>query len=290
MLRSVEGTDYWWGKGWSLFATYSNAPVHQNADKLSIMLYGNSHHWLVDCEARAGVYHAFSSAVQRELNRETVCHNTLLVDGVGQRHPDRRLDLVEYAMLPDAKRLTIGDLDGRLYQDVRQLRTVIVRDEYVLDVFQVEAPEEHDYAWLTHIDGLPSDGSVTEWLPTDLPDAPPWKWLRDPRKADVAGAYWETFTHDEERFRIDAVSDGPVEVVQCGFPRDDGPSPETYAMRMLRCKRPSARFVALYHLGADADSPAEIAMTVTEMGRFEVVIQLAGRDWRHLVPDLKSLR
>ena len=52
----------------------------------------------------------------------------------------RRLDLVEFHRLPDVKRLTIGDLAGRLYPGVRQVRTMIARDEYVLDVFQLESP------------------------------------------------------------------------------------------------------------------------------------------------------
>jgi len=35
------------------FGTFSGQPVHENADKLSIILFGDGHLWLPDCEARA---------------------------------------------------------------------------------------------------------------------------------------------------------------------------------------------------------------------------------------------
>ena len=112
-LRSVEGTNYWSGKGWTVFATYSSRPVHNHADKLSFMLFGDGHLWLPDLEAKTAAEHAFSSQVQSRLNRETLCHNTLLVDGQSQRFPGRSLDLLEYRALPSAKRLTMGSRTGR---------------------------------------------------------------------------------------------------------------------------------------------------------------------------------
>ena len=51
-LRSNEGTNYWSGQGWSLFATFSGQPVHEHADKLSLILFADGHLWLPDSEAR----------------------------------------------------------------------------------------------------------------------------------------------------------------------------------------------------------------------------------------------
>jgi hypothetical protein len=42
-LRSNEGTNYWSGAGFSVFATYSDRPIHQHADKLSISLFADGH-------------------------------------------------------------------------------------------------------------------------------------------------------------------------------------------------------------------------------------------------------
>jgi hypothetical protein len=288
MLREEEGAPYWTGAGWTLFGSYSNAPVHQHQDKLSIMLFGNGHHWLVDAEGRAGVYHAFSSAMQRELNRGSVAHNTLLVDGASQRFPSRRLDLVEYQILPEAKRLSMGDLDGRLYEGVRQLRTIIMRKEYVLDLFQVESEGEHTFAWLTHVDGTPSACSLEGWASETLPDGPPWRWLRDAASAEPAQAYTETFSHGDERFRMDVATDAPARVIRCAFPRDDSDAPSTYAMRMVQRQGKTAWFAAVYQLGET--SPADVHIEAAEMERYDVLIRFNGKETRHLVPKLGSLR
>lgn len=290
MLREREGADYWSGQGWTLFATYSNAPVHQNQDKLSVMLFGNGHHWLVDAEGRAGVYHAFSSAMQRELNRATVSHNTILVDGVSQRFPSRRLNLVEYQALPSVKRASLGDLDGRLYDGVRQLRTVIVREDYVLDVFQIESKDEHRYAWLTHVDGTPGESSVGAWTPESLPEESPWPWLRDAEAADVGQEYAETFTHAGQTFRLDLGSDGPVRAIRCAFPRDDSDSPATYAMRLAERYGKTAWFAAVYQLGEGGPSPATVWIEGADLGRYDVRIAIDGRETGHLVPRLAGLR
>ncbi len=152
-LRSVEGTDYWSGRGWSLFATYSCNRVHENFDKLSIILFADGHLWLPDSEALPSEEHSFSAKVQSELNRQTLCHNTLLVDGRSQRFPAGPLELVEYQSLPRVKRLSMGDRAGLLYPGVSQLRTCLVRDEYVLDFFQVSSAGPHDLDWIVHVDG-----------------------------------------------------------------------------------------------------------------------------------------
>ncbi len=290
MLREKEGADYWTGEGWTLFGTFAAGSVHQNQDKLSIMLFGDNHHWLVDAEGRAGVYHAFSSNMQRELNRETVCHNTLLVDGASQRTPRRRLDLVEYQILPGAKRLSMGDLDGRLYAGVRQLRTLIVRKNYVLDLFQVESKEEHTYRWLTHVDGEPETRSIDDWAAEALPEGPPWHWLRDAVAADAPQGYAETFIHGGRTFRLDLATDAPARVTRCAFPRDDSDTPETYAMRMVRRQGKTAWFAAIYQLGGKAPRPATVRVEKADMGRYDVRVRIDGEETRHLVPMLRSLR
>jgi hypothetical protein len=283
MLRSIEGDHYWTGEGWSLFASFSNAPVHQHADKLSIMLFGNGRHWLIDCEARASVYHAFSSAVQRELNRQTHCHNTVLVDNRSQRFPDGRLELLEYHALPEVKRLTMGDLHGRLYEGVRQMRTLVVTSDYVLDLYQVASRETHDYAWLAHVNGASAGVSADGWQTIALPDAVPWNWLRDAEAVSNQARYWEVFADGQDRFAMDVATDAPVEAVRCGFPRDDSENPETWPMRMLRCTRPSAWFAALYRLGQDT-SPAAIEVVPAELGRYAVTVQFGSTARTHLIP------
>lgn len=289
-LRSVEGPDYWSGEGWTLFATYSNSPVHTNEDKLSIMLFADGHLWLPDLEARTSAEHAFSARVQNELNRHTLCHNTMLVDGQTQRHPDRRLDLVEYYALPETKRISMGDLDGRLYPGVRQLRTCLVRKEYVLDMFQVQADATREFAWLLHVDGQPQDNPVRSWEPEALPQQGAWRYLRDAQHAPLNEPYRETFHHEGRAFRVDAVTDGPVSLLRCGFPRDDSAQPDTVPMRAIRSRRPATWIVAVYRVGSAVDLPLVLTVTQGPLHSWEVGVALGDERYSHRIPQLSGLR
>jgi hypothetical protein len=290
MLRETEGVDYWSGAGWTAFATYSNAPVHQNQDKLSLMLYGDGRHWLVDCEARSGSHHAFSSDVQRELNRSTLCHNTVLIGNRDQAFPSRRLDLVECSFLPEVKRVTIGDLDGRLYEGVRQLRTLLVTNAYVLDFFQVQCEDKREISWLTHVNGAPEGSSADSWRPISLEEEGPWKWLVNPEQSESVSAYSESFTAGDDVFRMDVALNGPVQVIRCGFPKSDSVEPETWPMRMLGAKRKAAWFCAVYHKGKEALAPAEIEVAPGQMDHWDIAVTIHGETRRHLAPLLPALR
>ncbi|MBP8258843.1 MAG: heparinase II/III family protein [Verrucomicrobia bacterium] len=284
-LRPVEGDRYWSGGGWTAFATFSAKPVHQHADKLSVMLFGGGRLWLPDREAATSAAHAFSSAIQSRLNRETICHNTLLVDDRSQRHPPERLELVEFDSRPNLKRLTIADRKGHLYPGVRQMRTLIVRETEVLDFFQVQSDQPHDYAWMVHVDGRPGTSSLAGWTPAVLPAQAPWSYLRDARRAPSAGEYRESFSHESQTMRFDLRADGPVEMVQCGFPRDDSPDPELLPMRLARCRRSAAWFLASYRL--DAPDAAD-AVDIRSFGArtWEIVVRRGGVDTTHRIPSL----
>lgn len=285
-LRSAEGPDYWTGRGWTVFATYGSNPVHANADKLSILLFADGHLWLPDCEAKTGAEHAFSARVQSELNRATLCHNALLVDGRSQRPPDRRLDLIEYRVLPEARRFTIADLAGRLYPGVSQMRTCVVRDEYVLDFLQVASNTERDLAWCVHVDGSPSASSVETKEPFELPDGPPWKYLRDPRRAGVSGRFWEVFRHGGNGFRVDLRLDGDGEIVTCGFPIRDTGRAGSLPMRMVRVLRASTWFAAVYRCGESLGEGAEVTVERGVLDTWSITVRLDGRTWKHAVPRL----
>ena len=58
------------------------------------------------------------------------------------------------------QRATIGDLNGRLYEGVRQLRTLIVSEGWVLDFFQAASTAPLEFAWLTHVDGEAAGGTL----------------------------------------------------------------------------------------------------------------------------------
>lgn len=293
-LRSQEGVSYWTGKGWAVFATYSARPVHEHADKLSVQLFGQGHLWLPDLESRSSAPHAFSSRIQRELNRHTLCHNTLMVDGQNQRFPSRPLDLVEFALLPTVKRASFGDLSGQLYPGVRQLRTVIVRPEYVVDFHQARAEGPRQFSWLVHVNGEARSQPGFGLEPVQLPQAAPWRYLKEARRAQIGRHYAEVFSapHDASRpgsvLHLDLWSDQPLEVVQCRFPLDDRPEADTLPMRLARCQGPQVWFLALYRLGGAEPGPTRATVQPGEMQTWLVQLQLGPQPFSHVLPRLSE--
>ena len=288
-LRTEEGPEYWSGRGWSLFATYSHNRVHENLDKLSIILFADGHLWLPDCEATPSAEHTFSADIQRELNRETLCHNTLLVDQRSQQFPDRPLALIEYEVLPKLKRLTIGDLTGQLYPGVSQMRTCLVRDEYVLDFFQVQSAAAYDFDWLLHIDAE-ADQRAAQLPPQTLefPDRTPWTYLRSPIRLGETSNYGETFRRGGEQFRIDLLASSTQEIIGCGFPRDDRTDGETIPMRIFRSRQQTrAWYAVLYRSGPGANEAMQWTVEPGELGNWQVTLAVKERRFIHRIPQLQ---
>jgi hypothetical protein len=288
-LRTVEGEDYWSGRGWTVFATYADFNVHGNFDKLSIMLFGDGRCWAPRFEAFSLAEQKFAADIQKELNRATLCQNTVLVGAADQAAVPRKLDLVEFHALPDVKRLTIGDLAGRLYPGVRQLRTIIARNEYVLDFFQLESPTAQRYTWLLHVDGVPKADSATRWVDKPLPKAAPWKYLRDMKQASGSCPYWEVFAHEDRRFRVDVASDGPVEIVRCGFPVDDTSRPATLPMLLIGASRPKAWFAAVYRTAVGPADTASIALEDDVLQSYLATVSVQGKAFTHRIGKLAGL-
>jgi hypothetical protein len=163
---------------------------------------------------------------------------------------------------------------------------LVARDDYVLDCFQAASAKEHDYVWMTHIDGKPVACAVGRWQEHTLSAEAPWKYLRNPRRAPSEGTYWEVFEHEGRRFRLDVVCDGPIEVVTCDFPLDDSDSPATMPMRMIRARRPIATFTAVYQSGNQAPAEAKIELVPDVLDTFQSRITIAGRGTVHRIPRL----
>jgi len=209
-----------------------------------------------------------------------------MVDGANQRSSNERLELMEFHSLPDVKRLTIGDLHGRLYEGVRQSRTLIVCDAYVLDLFQVCADGTRELAWMTHVDGESIECNLSEWKENELPSEAPWKWLQSPESAPLSGQYTETFDHKGKRFQMDVTADGDVEVARCGFPRSDAPDCPAYAMRSLRCNRAKTWYLALYRTGESCQQPVRLSLISADMDKVEICVDWNGKAIKHLAPRL----
>lgn len=122
-----EHRDYWDAKSRCAFFTFDRAGVHAHADRLSWMYFAEGALLLADREARATAPHAFSSDVQRQLNRSTICQNTVMIDGHDQRSPRETLRLVEYHVTPGEQRVSAADVKGLLFRNIsRRCATIVL--------------------------------------------------------------------------------------------------------------------------------------------------------------------
>ncbi len=286
MLRSVEGTKYWGSDSWAAFLNFGVNSVHSHADKMNLILFGKGTVLAVDPEAHASAQHAFSSQVQKELNRATVCHNTIMVDGQGNGGISENLSLLDFQRTPEVKTATIADLKGLVYPGVKLQRTVCVTADYVLDVFQAVSDTEHTYDWLFHTrDDEGKTRMYGGFQPTTLPDAVPWTWLKNPRSATKDDSWHADWRQGDVYFRLNMLGVPGTEVILCDFPKNDKFEPPAVPMVIARRKGKSAMFIALYQ--AEKRDLGVASVTVGTEQTLKVRVSVDGKAREHSVSILR---
>ena len=287
-LRDRRGKDYWASDGWCAFLTFDKSGVHSNNDKLSLMLFGYGKLLIPDVEARATVPHAFSSQVQRELNRSALSQNTVMIDYCDQRPVGERLWLEEYRDLAEEKVITATDRNGLLYEGVRQSRTICVRREYVLDVFQVVSDATHDIHWVIHGIGKPESQKASIALePSQVKIPGPGAWLRDFKAGKSNGEVRVEWFEDSVRFRMTLAPGQRTRVITCGYPKTDKPDSPTIPMLLVERRAASTIYAVVYQAGRGILPEIHVKALEDMDGR--LVYQVSG-PWgnrRHLIPRLR---
>jgi Alginate lyase/Heparinase II/III-like protein len=245
-LRTQEGVDYWKGDGYSVFLSFDQDGIHSHSDKFDLMVFARGRHIAVDPEALSSAAHSFSSRVQNELNRHTVCHNTVMVDGKSHRHVPQKLALVDFIDGEGVKLSTIADPQGLVYPGVKMMRTVAATPDYVLDIFQVASDEEHTYDYLFHTyDDRGSFVTESGFQSTELGTGPPWSWLKNARQKSIDGDWAVTARQGDLKTRLVVVGEQGTRLVTCEFPRKDDFSKPAIPMLMARRRGMSTVFVSL---------------------------------------------
>jgi len=272
-------------QNWTILATYDASGVHCHADKLSFMLFARGRLWLEDREAIATSVHAFSSEIQRTLNRHSICHNTLVVDWKNQRHVKRKLQILGFVRSSDHVRTTIADLEGLLYPGVKQLRSLLLTPNFALDILCASSVKPSLFILPLHVAGTPQPQSM-KGEAVKLPQGKPWSWLRRARKVAKGRKMSFVFTDREGRsFRIIGYSSVPGEVWLVDFPQDDkGRRYSNVVLQVRRSKR-----VIFLHLFTFMDPvPSITCRELLTDGLIEVTVKEPGRQpKRYLLPLLR---
>lgn len=292
-LRSGEDAAYWGSNAWCAFLTYDRFGVHSNADKLGLMLFGRKRLLLPDVEGISTTPHAFSSAIQRELNRGGLSQNTVMIDGRDQRGTERLLSLVEFRDLPEEKRVTVCDDGGLLYDGVRQMRTVAVTGDYVFDVFQVDCgTNERQIDWIVHT--MDEKAKAPDELdfelgkqcrPFDLPKEGAWKWVRNARASVPAGPVDLRWADGDIVLHLHMHAGGFESVILLDYPGSDRPDAGRIPMTIIRSRGKKAVFAAVWTVSS---SPRVVKLVPLPSRQASFVWEVAidGKPRRHLVPRL----
>jgi hypothetical protein len=288
-LRTAADGAYWFSDARCAFLTYDRSSVHSHNDALNLMLFGYGKLLLPDVEGKATVPHAFSSAIQGELNRGGLSQNTVMIDGASQRSIPDLLELCEFRNLPAEKRVTAADLRGQLYPGVRQQRTVVLNEAYCLDVFQVVCDKPRQIDWVTHVfdDGAErvAGAAVTPVEPPSREGA--WRWLRDFQAAPVDEAWHGVWKRDDVYCRIDMLGQAGTTVTECGYPATDQPDSGSVPMLMVRRAAPRTTYVAVYTAGRDEPRAPTIRELPGQDNRLLYEVSCGGVTRRHVIRRLR---
>ena len=300
-LRSHCDAAYWNNpEARCAFLTYDRSGVHANADKLSLMLFGLNRMLVSDVEGKNVTGpHAFSSQIQRELNRGGLSQNTVMIDGVDQRCAGEMLDLVEFRDVPDDRRVTAADRRGILYPGVRQMRTIAMTPDYVFDVFQVDCGEQaRQIDWIAHVmddtaTAPPADNPlIAAAAPFELPKTGAYPWLREARSAVLGSAgpaeapraiEWRS---GQDRLGLRMLNTGFERVIFCGYPATDAPDSGSVPMTMVRTRAAQALFAAVWVIGSQP-SDVKIRQLPDHEQKLVFAVTAGTHTREHHVPRLR---
>lgn len=287
-LRTHEGQQYWDGEGMSVFLSCNSDGIHGQADKLSFVAFGNGRHLAADCEARATARHAFSAEVQRQLNRSTIAHNTVMIDGRDHGPVGRHFPIVNWINRPGLKMVTVEDSAGVIYPGVHMMRTVAATDSYILDIFQVASDTEHQIDYLFHADSWWPFWDTSGFREQVPPDENPLRWLRSFHRRTTEGPWSVQSGRDSRLLRLTVApwESAPTELTLCEFPSIDDYSRPGYPMLIARRQAASTVWATVLQTGEDLP-PAEIILAPDRHKALRVRLS-GGVDGEFLVPAVQQ--
>ncbi|MGD9498567.1 MAG: heparinase II/III family protein, partial [Armatimonadota bacterium] len=122
--------------------------------------------------------------------KQTLSHNTVVVDGASQQPTEGRL---LFAASGENLAMAGAESDGA-YEGVMLRRVMALLPEGLLDLTLALADEEHLYEWAYHSRGeFATELPLAEWT---LPAEGPWSWAESPRSAGPLSAW-------SARWRVD---------------------------------------------------------------------------------------
>jgi len=183
----IKGNDKKNGMNQEIVLDYGeHGGAHGHYDKLNLLYYAKGYNWLTD----AGTV-PYGNPLYKTWFKETIAHNTLVVDGTSQKATEGML--IKIDELAEAIRIQAEVQEA--YPGVVMKREVILTGQVLIDICRITSDEEKDVDWVIHTPGLPIfDESrivkYTEAPSAVLGDKDGYQHLRSIRKVQSDGQQW----------------------------------------------------------------------------------------------------
>ncbi len=207
-----------------------------------------------------------------------------MVDYRDQQHTGQLLSLLEFHGRGPGEWMTAVDPIGLLYEGVRQSRTAIVTDDYVLDVFQLSAHAPRTFHWITHTLGAheslkssPAPQPCARKLPAS------GKWLRDLRQAACDETIRIELSEDSVQLRITIAAQAGTVLLTCGYPLTDESDSPLSPMILLERKAKSTVYAVLYQAGRGDLPQLELKSMPSVNGRLQFKVSGPSINRKHSV-------
>lgn len=236
---------------------------HGHPDKLNLILHAYGRRFSPDLGTPGYGLDLFQSWY-----RQTVCHNTVTLDGRSQPEGAGQLHCFQ-----DAGPLQIADAgvhwvaeDGP-YHGVTLRRVVLARPAYFLDLFLVEAPQPRRIDWIYH-----NGGTLHTTLPLTVYSAMSaegegYEHIHDAQQSRTNGAFHVTWQHDSVGMQLWGAGAAAAEVITGTAPGN--PPTETLSTIIQRRYGATTAFLTLFH-------PFQAAPTVTSVTWVSHALQASG--------------
>jgi len=144
---------------------------HSHPDQLGLVLYGLG----LTLAPDAGSV-KYRVPAHLEWFKQSIAHNVIVVDGRSQEQASPGV-LESFVGTPNLQVARVSSEEA--YLGVRLERTVILNDDYLIDIFQADSADEHTYDWVYHNIGRFTTDDL-EFQPASAPgDENGYEYLED---------------------------------------------------------------------------------------------------------------
>jgi hypothetical protein len=180
---------------------------HGHPDKLGFTLFARGKTQAPDPGSVA-----YGTPIHQKWYKQTLSHNTVVVDGQSQ---DPATGELNFMVTADGMDILQADA-GAFYEGVRMNRTMVVTEGTILIVDRVRSNRAHTYDWVYHNRGKLNTGFKRRKLRTPLHDGEGFDVIQDLRRGQPEDEWRATFRQEDSGVRLIMAKNRGTDAVYTG--------------------------------------------------------------------------